>query len=267
MLELYHNDMSSCAQKVRLTLAEKNLQWTGYHMDLRRGDTHTAEYKKLNPNGVVPTLITDGVVIIESTVIQEYLDDAYPENPLKPTDPCARAFMRLWTRQLDAGVHAALGSISLGTVFRYQIMEGRTEEELKDFIARIPDPEIRTRIHDLLMNGIESSYFAPALHRFVKLFSDMEETLQSGTWLAGEEYSLADIAYTPYLTRFDHLKYLGMLDNRPRLTDWYERVKARPNYRTGIEDWLNQSYLTLMKEKGKEAWPSVKRIVSGSRFR
>ncbi len=264
MLELYHNDMSSCAQKVRLTLAEKDLEWTSHHMNLRRGDTRTDEYLKLNPNGVVPTLIADGEVIIESTVIQEYLDDTFLETPLKPKDSVARARMRLWTKQLDEGVHAALGSLSNGTAFRYQTMAGRSEEELKEHINRIPDPARRERTMDLTLNGVDSSYFAPAAMRFVKLFSDMEVVLQSNTWLAGDEYTLADIAFTPYVTRFDHLQYLGILDNLPRLSDWYERIKARPNYQTGINDWLNEKYLLLMAEKGKEAWPRVKEIISGS---
>ena len=93
MLELYHNDMSSCAQKVRTLLAEKNLEWTGHHLDLRAGDTLTPDYLKLNPNGVVPTLIDDGTVIIESTVINEYIDDAHPGPPLRPADARARAEM------------------------------------------------------------------------------------------------------------------------------------------------------------------------------
>ena len=88
MLKLYHNDMSSCAQKVRITLAEKDLAWESIHLSLRKGETRTDEYKKMNPLGVVPTLITeDGTIIIESTVILEYLDDAYGGKPLKPDDP------------------------------------------------------------------------------------------------------------------------------------------------------------------------------------
>ena len=78
MIQLYHNDMSSCAQKVRIVLAEKGLEWKGHHLSLRDGESRTSEYKKLNPNGVVPTLITDSnETIIESTVIMEYLDEKY----------------------------------------------------------------------------------------------------------------------------------------------------------------------------------------------
>ena len=67
------------------------------------------------------------------------------------------------------------------------------------------------------MNGIKSHYFEPSVRRFDKLFGDMEQTLNNEPWLAGKHYSLADIAYIPYVTRFDHLQLLGMLDERPKL--------------------------------------------------
>jgi glutathione S-transferase len=86
MLTLYHNDMSVCAAKVRTALAEKRLEFDLIHLDLRAGDTQKPEYLKLNPNAVVPTLVHDDHVIIESTVICEYIDDEWPDPPLKPPD-------------------------------------------------------------------------------------------------------------------------------------------------------------------------------------
>ena len=86
MLTLYHNDMSVCAAKVRTALAEKWLDCNLIHLDLRAGDTQKPEYLKLNPNAVVPTLVHDDRVIIESTVICEYIDDEWPGPPLKPSD-------------------------------------------------------------------------------------------------------------------------------------------------------------------------------------
>src|SRR3954453_22013780 len=97
--------MSSCAQKVRLCLAEKSLAWESRHLDLRAGEHQQLWYVKLNPRAVVPTLIDGSIVIPESNVINEYLDDRFPENPLRPTDANGRARMRLWTKQLDEGVH------------------------------------------------------------------------------------------------------------------------------------------------------------------
>ena len=84
MIELYHNDMSVCAAKVRIALAEKGLQWKSFPLDLRAGDALKPEYLRLNPNGLAPTLVHDGHVIIESTLIVEYLDETWTEAPLRP---------------------------------------------------------------------------------------------------------------------------------------------------------------------------------------
>ncbi len=260
-LELYHNDMSTCAQKVRLTLAEKGLEWTSHHLDLRQGDTRTPEYKKLNPGAVVPTLIDDGMVICESSVIMEYLDDAYPEKSVRPENPFERARVRNWTKQLDESLHTAIATISGTVAFRHQMMAGRTEEEIIAFINLIPQLEKRERQLDTTFKGIESCYFKPAIKRWDKLFSDMEIALSEVHWLTGETYSLADIAYTPYLTRMDHLQFMGLFKNRPKILDWYERVKSRSNY-SAISDWINEKYIPLMEEKGNEAWHRVEEILN-----
>ncbi len=96
MLYLYHAPPSVCAMKVRLVLNEKGLPWDGKILDLRRGDQFDPEYRKLNPNSVVPTLVHDGRVVVESTVIIEYLDEAFPSPALMSGDPYQRAVARLW---------------------------------------------------------------------------------------------------------------------------------------------------------------------------
>src|SRR5215204_5652147 len=122
-LALYHNDMSSCAQKVRLMLAEKRLEWESRHLDLRAGEHQQDWYIKLNPRAVVPTLIDCDIVVPESNVINEYLDERFPDPPLKPADPFGRARMRLWTKQLDEGVHdAGIAILSFGLAFRHQYL-------------------------------------------------------------------------------------------------------------------------------------------------
>src|ERR1700732_1643133 len=117
MLTLYHADTAVCAAKVRVTLAEKQLEWKGHLIDLNKGEQFHPDYVKLNPNAVVPTLIHDGVVVIESTVINEYLEEAFPERPLRPSDPAARARMRLWTKREDS-IHYAINTITTATLFR-----------------------------------------------------------------------------------------------------------------------------------------------------
>ena len=81
MITLYHNEMSTCSQKVRLCLAEKRLDWKSHHLDLRAGEQQQDWYVKLNPRAVVPTLVDGEDVVPESNVILEYLEERYPERP------------------------------------------------------------------------------------------------------------------------------------------------------------------------------------------
>ena len=262
MLELYHNDMSTCSQKVRMALAEKELDWTGHHLNLRAADQQQPEYLALNPNGVVPTIRDNGTVVIESTIINEYIDDAFPEPPLRPSDAAGRAQMRLWTKQLDDSLHAATSVVSSCIAFRFQHLDGKTEEELASYLARIPDAAKRERQTENIYKGVDSKFFPAAVRRFDKLLGDMNATLTDCQWLAGDEFSLADVAYTPYAVRLDHLQLKGMWDGRPHYADWYERLRQRPAFKTAITDWINPGYLEIMTPKGKEAWPHVREILS-----
>ena len=262
MIELYHNDMSTCSQKARLALAEKGLDWTGHHLKLRDGDQHAPEYLALNPNGVVPTLVHDGNIIIESTVINEYIDRAFPDPPLRSADPMSLARMLMWTKQLDEGLHAHTGLLSGSLAFRHQFLE-KSPAELEAYLDRIPSPERRARVRQNIELGVDAPGFSATIKRFEKLLVDMEASLDAGPWLAGSGYSLADVAFTPYATRLEHLRLHRMWDARPRVADWVERTKARPSYKPAITDWLNDSYLPLMNEKGEEAWPKLAAMLAG----
>ncbi len=262
MLELYHNDMSTCAQKVRLALAEAGQDWTSHHLNLRAGDQHTPEYLALNPNGVVPTLVHDGRPVIESTVINEYIADVFTCASLRPGDGYAQARMRLWTKQLDEGVHAMTGVLSSRIAFRFQHFAVKSRDEVIAGIDAIPDVAKRERQRENTLKGLDSVYFSGAVVRFDKLLTDMEAVLADGDWLAGDSYSLADTNYTPYMVRLEHLQLSWMWDRRPRLAAWFERLRARPSFETAITGWLNDAYLPLMEEKGAEAVPQVRSILA-----
>jgi len=90
----------------------------------------------------------------------------------------------------------------------------------------------------------------------------MEETLTESSWLAGNEFSLADIGYAPYITRLDHLQLQFLWDKRPHIPDWYDRLRERRGYVEGLEKWFNSNYLPLMREKGLEVRDKVKAIVA-----
>ena len=124
MITLYHNEMSTCSQKVRLCLAEKNLAWTSRHLDLRSGEQQQDWYVKLNPRAVVPTLVDGDNIVPESNVIQEYLEEAYPTVALMPASPMGRARVRLWTKQLDEGIHdSGISVLSFAPWADYEILQ------------------------------------------------------------------------------------------------------------------------------------------------
>jgi glutathione S-transferase len=260
MLTLYHNDMSVCAAKVRTALAEKKLQWSGVHLDLRSGAAQTPEYLILNPNGVVPTLVHDGRVIIESTVICEFVDDQWPDHALKPSDGFGRAQMRLWTKQLDEGLHTAVGTLSFCSAFRHQWL-ARPAEDRAIWLAGIPQPERRQRLQSTLELGFGSPYFAPAFERYSKLFDDLEFALSRGPWLVGQKFSLAEIGYAPYLARLRHLGIDALFERHPRVAEWSDRVAKRASVIEGVERWFNAKYLALFAEKRSEATAQIARLI------
>jgi len=261
MLALYHNDMSSCAQKVRLMLAEKGLEWESRHLDLRAGEHQQDWYIKLNPRAVVPTLIDGDIVVPESNVINEYLDERFPDPPLKPSDPFGRAKMRLWTKQLDEGVHdAGIAVLSFALAFRHQYLtRGEAGQQM---LESIPDLAKRERRRDVIEKGLGSPFFKSAVARLLQLYRDMDAAMANHAWLAGNQYSIADAAFTPYVVRLEHLDVLGLVDPTPRVADWYRRIKARPSFEAAIVRWENAGYLQLMKRQGRENWPKIERIVA-----
>lgn len=262
MLALYHNDMSTCAQKVRFTLAEKGLEWDSRHMNLRAGDQQKPDYLAMNPNGVVPTLVHDGRVTIESTVIMEYLDDAFPAPPLRPADAWEQAKMRQWMKKLDEGLHAMTGVISSSIAFRYQHFAIKSEDEVRAQIERIPDPGKRARQFENILKGLDSKFLPGAVAAFAKLIADIDARLGEADWLAGGAFSLADIAYAPYMVRLDHLQMHWLWADRPSVADWFARLRARDGFKAGIEAWFNPDYIALMAEKGAEARPRIEALAA-----
>ena len=260
MLTLYHHDTSVCSQKVRLVLSEKEIPWEGSFINLGKGEHQTPEYMKLNPNAVVPTLVHDDCVIIESSIINEYLDDLEPARPMKPAAPYRRARMRLWIKQLDDSIHYAINTVSNAIAFR-RFRAKQSPEERAARLAGIPDPAKRAKMKDLAENGIESPLMGEALTRLDRMLADMEAELAAQDWLAGGRHSLADAGFTPYVNRMAILGLQEMWSpGRPNVADWYERATQRPSYKTAILDHDPADRVALMRKSGDELWPRIKEL-------
>lgn len=260
MLELYHFDRSTAAQKVRIALAEKELEWQGHYIDtgFAKRDQHDPEYLKINPRGVVPTLVHDGMVIRESNVILEYLEDVFPAHPLRPDDPFARAEMRLWTKKIDEGVHVDSRTVGQCIAMRFGSLEADPAVVKKHYQDM---PEIVRRRNDLINNekGVDSPLLPDAIATFKTLFHDIDETLADGAWLVDGMFSLADISVVVYVNRLTSFQMAPLWDDLVRLKDWNARIMERPSYVTAVTDWgdtTSQKRIDL----GKQAFPKVKAL-------
>ena len=267
MIVLHHAYNSVCSQKVRLALFEKGVEWSGEILDLSRGDQFQPAYLRMNPNAVVPTLVHDGRVVIESTVINEYIADAFDGPALRPADPYGRALMRLWTKQPDEGVHVAVNTLSFAIALRLPVLR-MAPEQREARINGIPDPVRRDKMREMVERGVESPLVDAALARFDKLFSDMEAQLAETAWLAGEAYSLADIGLAAYVHRIDRLGLSPMWTaGRPRLTGWLARLRARPAHDRAFAAYELPEHLKLMADGGAEAWPAIAKRLPGAKAR
>jgi glutathione S-transferase len=263
MIELYHNGFSTCSQKVRLVLAEKGLDFVSHDVDLIGGGQHDPEYVKLNPNHVVPTLVHDGTVLLESTLINEYLDEAFPEKPMRPADPRGRHAVRLWMKKLDEKVHSATAIVTFAMGPRSLILQQPAEMREANINA-IPDPIARAARRSVIEHGVEAPEFEGALAKMITLLDQMEAALATEQWLSGPSFGLADAGVLPYVLRLDHLAMTPLLarETRPAVAEWYQRVQALPSYQIAVAQWIPDFAVEIMRANGEAAWPKVEAVAA-----
>jgi glutathione S-transferase len=262
MFTLYDGTTSVCAIKVRLALAEKGLAWESRTLDLRRGDQFEADYLMLNPGAVVPTLIDGAAVIIESSIIMQYLEDVQPDPTLLPRTPLDRARLRLWLKRIDDPTHPACGVLTHATAFRQSFL-AKSAAEQKAHFAKMPDPARRARQEAVYRDGLDAPIVIGAVHTYDKLLADMEAALEASPWLAGPSYSLADAAATPYVNRLNNLGLLDVLtESRPRVIDWFAQIRERPSFKAAITDYFTAEDAVHLAGIPKDAPDKVRTILA-----
>lgn len=258
MIELYTHPMSPCAQKVRIVLSEKHLDWTAHHIELAEKENLQPAYLKLNPLGVVPTLVDDGVPVIESSIICEYLDDRFPQVPLKPADAYLRSQMRFWMKHVDTKLHPSCGALQWPIVMRPAMM-AKTEHERQQLLARIPEKPRRERQKRLVEMGLEAPDVLDSVRIYRKTILDMEAALEQHPWVAGDQFSLADICLVPYFQTVKQFSWEAMYQDCPRVSDWVERCMNRSSYQEGVASDFTAQKLSELQEKGQAAWGVIAR--------
>jgi glutathione S-transferase len=263
MLELYHNINSVCAQKVRVALYEKD-QHVKEHLLTLQGDQNDPAYMKLNPNGVVPTLVHDGNVVTESSLILYYIDEAFPDPPLMPKTAVARHRVRLYNKLIDEYMHNACTIITFATAFRPRFLKMAREE----WLAEIDKAPLKRRAEykrSVIEHGLDSEFVIDALKQHQKLISWMAEDLKhGGSYLAGENFSNADCAVVPYILRLELLKLGAMWQVAPKVADWWARVQKRPSVKAAIFDRMKEADWAPFRNLSPDPWPKVQSLLKAA---
>jgi glutathione S-transferase len=238
---LYNAPPSTCSQRVRFVLNAKGLPFEEKKLDLLAGDQLKPDYLKLNPNGVVPTLDHDGNIVIDSSVIIEYLDEIAPEpqnftprahsasEDARKRACVARAKMRALMRFIDEMPAAAVRVPTFNLAFlpRFAAM---SEEE---FVAFAEAKPLRKEFMLTMgRKGFSDKDMNAALDRFKRTLVRMDDAIAAsgGPWLMGKRITLADVALMPAIVRMADLGLDTLWADMPAIARWHDAIRAHPAY-------------------------------------
>jgi glutathione S-transferase len=229
-IHLWHAGMSNCSQRCRITLSELGQSFESHIVDLRMAENATEEFQQINPNGVVPALVHDGMVIVNSVDILAYLDETFGGGSLRPAeleDQIALVLDRADKSQ------AGLKYCTFEFFFKHgprqseevyqRLVTGLKSEWLRNFHAEARAGFSRERLDEMVGDVHEDILW-------------LEDILKDGRkWLAGDQFTIADIAWMPNVHRYDILRW--PLERYPLVTGWFKAASARDSYKDGLEGW------------------------------
>jgi glutathione S-transferase len=232
-LHLFHFMLSNCSQRVRLGLEEKGLGWTSHHVNLRDNEHVTFDYQRINPNGVVPTLVHDGQVVIESNDILLYLEEHFPDPPLCPGDAAARGEMERLI-QISGAFQPKFKTLSHELLFRPFRQVGA--EEIALYEKQHSDKSLVAFLRDYAEAGPAwKARVEEAQRELQTTLGTLESALAESPWLSGPDYGLADISWVVNAYRFQQAQI--DLTSWPRFQDWAQRAMARPAFDRAVASY------------------------------
>jgi glutathione S-transferase len=250
-LKLYHAEPVANSLKSLIPLKEKGLEFESIYVDLHKFEQHEPWFVELNPEGQVPVLDHDGNIITHTTVINEYLEDAFPDSPpLRPADPVGKSRMRYWNKFIDEHV---MNYVSMWGWHRMVgvIARGIDSGEFEKLVERIPLREQREKWRTA-RSGFNESDLANATRKIEVAVDKVEQQLANTRWIAGDMYTLADINFFSMCGMALERMFpeIGTPDRCGLLLDWVERMSARPGVAAALAmpDHTNPALRTFTGE-------------------
>ena len=237
-LHLWHGGLSNCSQRCRIVLSKLGLTYTSHLVNLAAAEHATKAFHQINPNGVVPVLIHDGAVVINSVDIIGYLEEHFGSGSLRPAH-LEEAIAHLLGRCDKSQV--PLKYCTFEFLFQHgpkpseetfrQLMHGLESEWLRDFHREYRAGFSRERIHEMVGRAHEDFLYCESV------FAD------GRPYMAGDTFTLADIAWMPNFHRFDLLRL--PLERYQQAYAWFQRVSTLDCYKEALEDWEPQALFDM----------------------
>lgn len=232
-ITLYHADYSTCSQKVRFALAEKSIDYVSKPLSFRKEEQLKSDYLKINPNGVVPAMVHNDEVIVDSSCILEYLDEVFEAASLSPDSPLAKAKMRAWLRYMEEVPTTAIRIPSFEQVFlpTLRIISGE-----KSFDKASGKRTLRKGFYKKMNSGkgFSELEIENSTGQLKATINRMENALASTAWLLGESISLVDISMAPLIDRMQDLGLGYLWKDSPNVEAWLASIQSRPAFQAAF---------------------------------
>ncbi|WP_286828270.1 MULTISPECIES: glutathione S-transferase family protein [Kordiimonas] len=242
-LHLFHFAMSNCSQRVRLLLEEKGLEWKSHHVDLSKNEHAAPWYQAINPAGLVPTLVHDGRVIVESVDIILYLEDCFQANPLAASGAAAAAKERDLLRKADD----IQGTIKLlSHEFLFKPKRQMSLKQVAEFEKHHRNREL-VEFSRAFSKGFDANRIGESVKHMQSVCEELEQSLVSsgGQWLLGDMITQADLTWIVNIHRLDLMRW--NFSRTPMLRKWLDAFRDRPSFRAAVRGYEPVSVRLLMK--------------------
>ena len=230
---LYHDWDSLQSLKVRMCLAEKGVAHTRKLIELTRFEHLRPGYLAINPQGLVPALVHQGHTVVESSVINEYLDDAHPWPPLRPAGAPERARMRQWTCYQDTIVHPAVRPATFQLMIRPRLAT-MTRAQIDALVASHPIPDRAHAYREWATGTTDYAAVVAAIAQLRAVIARIDRAATHSRWLAGSTFSLADIALASFVDRIEALEFDFLWDGHPAALRWRAALRDRDSYAAAL---------------------------------
>ena len=229
MLELYHWEPTGDSAKLLICLKEKGLDYKSHYVDVLKLEQYASDYVKRAPQSQVPVLVDDGKVFTDSALTLEYLAEKYPSPRLAPSDASGWYDVQALFNQINMPLGSGVGFLGWNQVMLPAMAQAERDSFRKRVQALPPRPQQAGWAQVTSDAEASEDQLENARERVRGAVSRVEKILSEQNWLAGNDYSIADIGTYAMARTLPKLMPNEINEQKtPKLVKWLSVIENRP---------------------------------------